>query len=254
MYKITTVIVWFNESLNLHKLFRSLQEVADVLLMRKIYIDQTSTDDSAKIAKKYWCEIYIHENKWYADPDKKRAVDTLCQDNERILILDADEKITLSLANEIVSILDSDIEVANILVRSIIFGGFGWEAYQPRLFKKNAVLITDEIHNYIKIISDKIKNLSSPIINDDLKYKWKEVQVFLEKLDRYSDKEIEYLSHYSKLYIIRNLFRKPIQRFFWFGVIHKQFFRWIKWLLLCSLMSYYQRSIYAKLYEKKYIK
>jgi len=27
-------------------------------------------------------------------------------------------------------------EVGNIKIRSIIFGGFGGEAYQPRLFKK----------------------------------------------------------------------------------------------------------------------
>ena len=58
--------------------------------MRIIYIDQSSTDNSIEIARKYWCNIYIHPNQWYADPDKKWAIDELCNDDEWILIQDAD--------------------------------------------------------------------------------------------------------------------------------------------------------------------
>jgi hypothetical protein len=150
--------------------------------------------------------------------------------------------------------MKSENEIWNILVRSVILWGFGWEAYQSRLFQKKAVKLTDEIHNYIHLKSNKVINLKNRIINNDLKYKWKEIQVFIEKLNRYSDKEIEQLNWLSKIQIIWNMTWKPIQRFFGFGIMHKQFFRWIRWFILCMLMAYYQRSIYAKLYEKKCIR
>lgn len=254
MQKLIVIIVGYNEEKNLPKCFDSLEKVSNILDIRKIYIDQSSHDESVSLAKKYWCETYIHPNLWYADPDKKWGVENLCSPNDWILILDADEEITLVLAQEIVQHTSTKTTVCRILVRSIIFWWFGGEAYQPRLFQKHAVNMTEEIHNYIHIASENVVNLKNPIINDDLKYKWKEIQVFMEKLNRYSDKEIENLYELSQFKIIIFMIWKPIQRFFGFGFVHRQFFRGIRWYILCAMMAHYQRSIYAKLYEKKYIK
>lgn len=250
---VTIITIWYNEEKNLPKLYKSLQKIESVLPHQKIYIDQSSDDDSVKLAKYYGCTTHIHPNQWYADPDKKWTVEELCSDDDWILILDADEEITPQLAQEIYTVIQSEHEVWKILVRSIILWWFWWEAYQPRLFKKRAVEITDEIHNYIHTKSHKIIKLKHPIINDDLKYKWKEIQVFIEKLNRYSDKEIMELTHLNQYRIIRYMIWKPLQRFFGFWIVHKQFLRWIKWLILCTLMAYYQWLIYIKLYEKKYI-
>jgi glycosyltransferase involved in cell wall biosynthesis len=254
MDQLTIITVWYNESSNLPKLFASLNNYTEGKLnLRKIYIDQSSTDNSVEIAKSYWCEVYVHSNKWFADPDKKRAVETLCDINDRILILDADEELTSSWVNEIVNVMGSDFEVWQIPIRSIIFGWYGGQAYQPRLFKKSWVHLSTEIHKYIEVKSTKVLFLKTPIRNEDLKYRGKEVTTFIEKLNRYADKEIELLWWLSKAQVVWNMFWKPVLWFFWFGIRHKQFLRGVKGLLLCTLMSYYQRTIYAKLYEKKFI-
>lgn len=248
------ITVWYNEEINLPKLFDSLKYIKSKIKIRHIYVDQSSTDKSVEIAKRNWCEIFIHPNKWYADPDKKWAVEELCKDDDWILIMDCDEELSENLSNEIINTIeDKQYDVLNIYVKSIILGGFWGRAYQPRLFIKKHMNITDEIHNYLKIKTKNIWYLKNDIINDDLKYRGREVDVFVEKLNRYAEKEIVFLEHMSKLKIVLNLFWKPLQWFFGFGIIHKQFFRWIKWIIICSLVSQYQFWIYSKLYEKKFI-
>ncbi len=48
---LTIISVWYNEEKNLIKLFESLQNIESILSVKKIYIDQSSTDISVEIAK-----------------------------------------------------------------------------------------------------------------------------------------------------------------------------------------------------------
>jgi hypothetical protein len=251
---LTIIVVWYNEKINLPKLFESLKYIESIFSIRKIYIDQSSSDNSLQIAESFGCETYVHANKWYADPDKKWAVEELCEDNDWCLILDADETLSKKLSDEIVVMIQkNEFDIWNIYVESIILGGFWWKAFQMRLFKKDAMELVEVIHEYLRPKSKKIFNLKNSIINNDLKYIWKEINVFAEKLNRYAEIEIYKLDNMTRIFIILNLFWKPLQWFFWFWVIHKQFLRWTRWLILCSLMAYYQFLIYAKLYEKNVI-
>jgi len=253
-FDIIIITIWYNEEQNLHKFFESLKYIKSKINVRHIYVDQSSTDKSLGIAKSNWVKTYVHTNKWYADPDKKRAVEELCSDEDWILIMDCDEELSKNLSDEMIdNIKNKKYDVLNIYVKSIILGWFWGRAYQPRLFIKKHMQVTDEIHNYLKIKTKNIWYLKNDIINDDLKYRGKEVDVFVEKLNRYAEKEIVFLDQMSKFRIVLNLFWKPLQRFFGFGIIHKQFLRWIKWIIICSLVSQYQFRIYSKLYEKKFI-
>jgi len=55
------------------------------------------------------------------------------------------------------------------------------------------VHLTLEIHKYIEIRSPHVAYLKNYIRNEDLKHKGKEVSLFIEKLNRYSDKELDLL-------------------------------------------------------------
>lgn len=252
MLKIITV--GYNEENNLKKLFDSLKKISEILPHTVYYIDQSSTDKSVEVAKSNGAEVYVHPNKWYPEPDKKWAVETLCNDEDWILILDADETISGKLALEIKSIIEQDIyDIARIKINIYLLWGPGQIPYQCRLFKKNAVEITEEIHNFIQLKSKNIVTLKNPIENIDLKFLKNEVYFTMDKYNRYSEKELEKLQHLPKYKIIWRMFWMPILRFFGHGIVHKQFLRGIPWLMVCKMMAQYQWMIYAKLYEKKYI-
>ena len=121
-----------------------------------------------------------------------------------------------------------------------------------RLFKKKAMKVTDDIHYYLIPRSHNIKKLHHPIINMDQKLKGKEIYSYIEKNNRYSEKELLQLSQLPKWNIIRRMFWIPILRFFGHGIIHRQFLRGIPGLIVCTMFAQYQWLIYAKLYESKY--
>jgi len=225
MTKLNIITVWYNEEINLPKLFKSLEYIKSKIEIRHIYVDQSSIDNSTNIAKENWCEIYVHENKWYADPDKKWIVENLLNNEDWCLILDCDEEITKELSDEIIiNINNNKFDIFNIYIESIIFWWFGSKSYWYRLFKKSWVKLTNEIHNYINLISNKIWYLKNNILNNDLKYLWNEIKVLTEKMNRYSSIEIEKIWNIWKHKIIFFIFWKPIQRFF--GLIVKSV--WLK--------------------------
>jgi len=122
MTKLNIITVWYNEEINLPKLFKSLEYIKSKIEIRHIYVDQSSIDNSTNIAKENWCEIYVHENKWYADPDKKWIVENLLNNEDWCLILDCDEEITKELSDEIIiNINNNKFDIFNIYIESIIF-------------------------------------------------------------------------------------------------------------------------------------
>lgn len=256
---LNIIIVGYNEESNLPKCFEHLQYLQSKLDCRVIYIDQSSDDNSAEIARKNEAEVYVHENKWYADPDKKWAVETLCSDGDWCMILDCDEEVSDKLADKITLIVE---ENKNNYCYSVVRNTF-WmgiviaKTDQLRLFKKQSIEITDKIHNYINPKKDYTHiKLKEHLDEIDLKFKQQEVFFFADKLNKYSTIEANQFfeeKNYNKATIVFNLIRKPILRFFGHGIVHKQFLRGIPWLMVCKMMAQYQWMIYAKLYEKKYI-
>lgn len=251
--KLTIVTVWYNEEVNLLKLYASLKNLDTYFDVRKIYIDQSSNDESVEIAKKYGCETYVHSNKWYADPDKKWAVEELCKDHDWICILDADEEIGKALAKEFSEIIDNNTcDIIKISIVSIFLWGYGWEAYQERVFKKSAMKITDEIHHYLIPISKNIGKAKNKIINDDKKYEGNEIDILMNKLNRYASIEIEKM-HISYPKAVLRLLWMPHLRFRGFMIRHKQIQRGTRGIIFSAICGFYQFLIYAKYIEKYFI-
>ncbi len=253
---LTIIIVGYNEEINLPKCFSCLEYIRSELVCRLIYVDQSSNDKSVDIAKNNWCEVYIHPNKWYADPDKKRAVETLCKEDDWCMILDCDEEITKELADKIVYLIQKDKKwyAYSVYRHTYWMGIVIAKTSQLRIFKKGAVSLGLTIHNYIKICKNaKHIQLKEVIKEVDLKYKWREIEFIISKLNQYSTIEAEQLSDrkkYSLFSVLFYLFTKPIIRFFWILIVQLNFLKWIKWLLNSLFMSLYQILIYSKIYEK----
>ena len=250
---LNIIIVWYNEELNIPKMFKHLEYMRSKIDCRIIYVDQESTDKSVELMKKWWAEVYVHKNKWYADPDKKWAVEELCWDDEWCFILDCDEEMTNELADYIYEIikLNPKNTCYSITRATYLLWVSITKNYQLRLFKKDSAILSLQVHNYINSAENSNHILLRQKINEiDLKLEWKWIYFMINKNNNYSDKELDKIKDISLLKCIFFMIWKPILWFFWFWIRYGNFFKGTVWFINCCLMSQYQFWIYAKLYER----
>ncbi len=255
MLKILTV--GYNEEKNLEKLYSSIWKFKNKIEVdvEFYYVDQESVDNSLDIAKKYWAKTFTHKNKWYADPDKKWLVENVCNEWDWIIIADADFYFSEKMILEIDYIINKSNYDTILLKIDIIFLWIKWISIKGAIFfKKWAVQITEDIHNYYKIKSNKIWTTKESIICDDIKEHWNAISVWLKRIDKYTSIEVKNINKKPKYIILLYLFFSPIIWFFWYWIIHKQFFKWIPWIINSLIQVIYRISLYSKLYEKYYIK
>ena len=251
--RLNIIIVWYNEEPNIPKLLKHLEYLKSKIDCRIIYVDQESIDNSVDLMKKWWAEVYIRQNKWYADPDKKWAVEELCKDGEWCFILDCDEEFNNHLADTICWIMEDneDGKCYSVLRKTEFLWKNVAEARQLRFFKKGTVILTLDVHNYINPADDVIHVYLKEYIDEiDLKLKWQWVRSLINKNNNYSDKELDKIWNISTLKVIILMIWMPILWFFWWWIVHKNFIRWWAWIIHCTLQAQYQFWIYAKMYEK----
>lgn len=243
--KITLICVWYNEEKNLPKLIESIKLVQPILDVKFIYIDQSSSDNSMGIVSKFTKYVFLHKNRGYADPDKKWAYENLISENELTMIIDADEEISVDLAKEISS---TNFQIWYTKRNIYFLWSIIQTCVEPRIFFKEYIEISDEIHNYLHPKSNTnnvvFKNY---LINNDLKLKGNEIHAMVNKLNSYSNNEVR---NWNKVTLIFWMVFMPIFWFFGWWIRHLNFFKGFWGLVNCCLMWYYHFLIYAKAYER----
>ncbi|MDE2591206.1 MAG: glycosyltransferase family 2 protein, partial [Patescibacteria group bacterium] len=167
--KLSVVITAFNESEKIADCLESVKNLNSEIVV----VDNGSTDNTIKIAQKYTKKIYSQKN----DPqniDLQKNFGFTKAAGEWILSLDADEKITDELCQEIKSILSQERLESGFFVarKNILFGKWmqhtGWYPdYQLRLFKKGkAKFISKHVHENMQI-DGLTENLKEPLIHEN---------------------------------------------------------------------------------------
>lgn len=106
MAKLSVVLATFNEEKNLSDCLTSVKEIADEIVI----VDGTSIDTTVEIAKKFNARIVVTENYPIFHINKQRAIEMA--KNEWVLQLDADERVSKALSQEIVRVISlSDKEI-----------------------------------------------------------------------------------------------------------------------------------------------
>ncbi|MDP2939658.1 MAG: glycosyltransferase family 2 protein [Candidatus Omnitrophota bacterium] len=145
MDKLSVIIITRNEESNIRDCLGSVKWAGEIVL-----VDQSSADKTVEIAKEFTDKIYITENKDFCEPDRMFAISKAS--NEWILALDADERVSDELKQEIVSLLEQKdkLDAYYIRRRTYFLGkwikGCGWYANVLRLFKKGKVSFSGRIH------------------------------------------------------------------------------------------------------------
>ena len=178
MQNISVIIITKNEEENIKDCLDSLRWVNEIIL-----VDSESNDRTVEIAKDYTDKIYI--KKWEGfSVQKGYALDLTT--NEWVLNIDADERVSDSLREEIVNLdYESDgyfIPRENYFLNRKITT-CGWEKdFQLRLFNKSKAKVTEKLIHEGFIVDGKTDYLKKPIIH----YTFASIEKSFSKINSYT--------------------------------------------------------------------
>lgn len=250
MVKLSVVISAFNEEKKIKDCLVSVDFADEIIL-----VDNSSTDKTAAIAKSLGAKIYTRENNPMLNTNKNFGFTKA--ENEWILSLDADERVTGELKKEIIDVLGkdtNDVSAFSMPRKNIIFGKWiehtGWYPdFQIRLFRRSkAKFPALHVHEQIKVEGE-VHKLRSPIYHES----YKTITEFLTKFFTiYAPNEAEVLLkdknyNFSTADFLKKPFSEFINRFYY----HKGYKDGVHGLTLSLLMAFYHLTVVAFVWEKK---
>lgn len=183
--KISAVIITKNEEHTIQRCLNSLLWCDEIVIL-----DSFSTDTTKILSLKTSPKVKFYESTFIGyGPQKQLAVSKAT--HQWILSIDADEEISISLAQEIVAALknDDNPEIGYRLARTLVFMGkklsFSGEAKRPilRLFHKKFFNFNDAIVHEEVVGAGKVINLKQEMLH----YSYKNWHDYVAKLNHYTD-------------------------------------------------------------------
>ena len=95
---ISVIMVVRNEEVELRECLETVSWADEIII-----IDQSSTDSTPEIAREFTDKVFITEPKGYCEPDRNLAIEKASK--KWIFYIDADERVTPELRDEILSIV-----------------------------------------------------------------------------------------------------------------------------------------------------
>jgi glycosyltransferase involved in cell wall biosynthesis len=197
MAKLSVLINTKNEADQIKDCLESVQFADEIVV-----VDMASEDDTTEIAQKYTDQIHDFKDVGYVEPARNFGLGKTSHD--WVLIIDADERVTVELKNKINQILDKPQADVYLLPRkNIIFGqwikGAGWwPDYQVRLFKRDKVEWLDQLHSQPQI-HGQIKKIEPSAEMALLHHNYQTVRDFVKRLNRYTDVQASEINNHDKI-------------------------------------------------------
>lgn len=248
--KLSVIIITFNEEKNIIECLESVKWADEIVI-----VDAESQDQTIKLARKYTDKIIVRKWDNFSSAKSFALKQTT---NNWILSIDADERVTPELMDEILEILscDSDKPFAYDIARKSYFlkkwiKHCGWYPnYVTRLFRKDkARYSSSSVHERV-IVEGKtgvLKNYLIHFTDDSL---WH----YFNKFNYYTTLSARDMSIAGKTIRIDQLIFRPIFTFIRMYFFKLGFLDGIHGFILCTLSSFYVFTKYAKLWENYYFK
>lgn len=183
MPKISACIISFNEEKKIEDCLKSLDGVVDEIIV----VDSFSSDKTVEIAKRYTDKIVYQKFLGYIE-QKNFAIGH--SNNEWILILDCDERLSEPLIDSIRDIKDDLDKFDAYSMARKTFYVYRWLNYcwypdkKVRLFNKQMAKVGGiDPHDRIKVRSHKIKTLSGDILH----YSFDSISAHIQTIDKFTD-------------------------------------------------------------------
>lgn len=249
--KVSVVISAFNEEEKIEACLTSVKDIASEI----IFIDNTSSDSTVRIAKRYTDKIFIRENNPMLNVNKNFGFTKATGD--WILSLDADEQLTEELSSEIKQILSnpqnptSDINGYYIPRKNIIFGKWirhtGWYPdYQLRLFRKDKGKFGEkQVHEMITI-DGATEKLENPMTHMN----YENISQFLNKMIKtYTVSEADSLKNQGYKFSSTDIVKMPLSEFIKRYFAESGYRDGMHGLVLSLLQSFYHFVVFLRLWE-----
>lgn len=246
MYKISSVILTYNEEDNIIPCIKSLLSLSDEVIV----VDSYSTDKTKENAFKFPVQFYEKKMKSFS---AQREFAISKAKHNWVFVLDADERVSEKLKAEINELIKSPKSVAYKFKRQNYFFTkkirySGWQSDTViRLFDKNHCKYNDNpVHEEV-IVNGKIETLKNKLDH----HTFKSMKHYLQKMDNYAELQSIALFNKNKKITVYHLIIKPTYRFFLHFFIQLGFLDGKVGLIIAYLSALSVRLRYIKLWEKQ---
>ncbi|HEX8965073.1 MAG TPA: glycosyltransferase family 2 protein [Patescibacteria group bacterium] len=248
MAKLSVVISAFNEASRIEKCLQAASFADEIIL-----IDNSSTDTTAKIAKKFTKNVYKRPNNPMLNVNKNFGFSKATGD--WILSLDADEVLTSELIAEISEVINKNSNINGYWIprKNIIFGkwiqnSIWWPDYQLRLFRKGKGKFAEKHVHEMLTIEGETEKLKNPFVHDN----YSSISQYLQKLDKlYTESEVEHYIASGKQIAWTDAITFPLQDFLKTFFAQKGYKDGLHGLVLSFLQAFYAEVVFAKIWEKQ---
>lgn len=232
---LAAIIIAKNETKYIADCVASLRWADEVIMC-----DNFSADDTAILAQQAGARVisqFPHENFAQAH---NLALDTATE-ADWVLFVDADERATPELAQEIKAAVAADLPSAGYWVprNNYIFGKLTLNAgyypdYQMRLMRRGHARFERPVHEVV-VLDGAEGHLKNPLIH----YNYDTLDQFRAKQRRYIQFDAQELDQQGIRFRPRNLILQPLRHFWWRYITLRGYRDGLHGLRLCLLLAYY---------------
>ncbi len=244
MEKISVIVITKNEEKNIAECLESVKWADEIII-----VDAESSDNTIRIAKAYTDKVYIKP--WEGFVPQKRYAVSLAS-NEWVLSIDADERVSPELRDEIINTGLEKYDGYFIRRRNYFFGKeittCGWDKdYQMRLFRKSKTNLTERLVHEGFEVSGSTRNMKNVLIHNT----YSSLHNYLKKINTYSTLKAEEVHQTKKEVTAFTIFTHSFSAFFRYYISLKGFKDGIHGLIISFFNSVSTMLTYVKIWEKQ---
>lgn len=240
--KITAIIPTFNEEENIKGAIETISFADEIIV-----IDSYSTDKTVEIAKTFNVNVILRE---FDDFSTQKNFAISKAKNDWIYLLDADERVTDELKDEILAVEPSTNYVGFIVYRTFYFIGRkikrgGWERDKViRLFNRNYCKYNGNLVHETISADGELAFFKSKLEH----YSYRGFDHYISKLNQYAQLRAEQLNRKGKKVTFFHIVIKPPVRFIIHYFIRLGFVDGFPGFVLAVTQSYGVLTRYIKLW------
>lgn len=241
MNDVSVIVITYNEEKNIKNCLTTVRWADEIIV-----VDSGSKDNTVNEAKQFADKIIVTENISYG---AKRNIGITNAASEWIFWVDADERVSGELANELKSSIENNkFDVFYVKRKSFFINKFirhcGWYPdYSLRLFRKSlCIKFNDaEVHESIKY-----NGKYGKMINEIIHYTDNDFEHYSEKMNNYTSLSANELSKSKRKSGFSDLIFRPFFAFFKMYFLKIGFMDGYTGLILCLLSAYHVFFKHAK--------